>query len=887
MNATAPSGVLTFLFTDIEGSTRRWEADAEAMRVALEAHNQVLRETVGAHDGHVFNYTGDGMCAVFASPRSAVDAAIQSQRKLELPVRMGIATGEAELRGDDYFGTVLNRTARVMAAGHGGQILLDGATAGLISGIELMSLGPRRLRDIAKPVDVFQVQAAGLRNDFPPLKTVDPTPGNLPPPTTSFIGREADVAEVQSALKAHRLVTLTGVGGVGKTRLALEVASRAMNDYADGVWVIELAPVGDPGAVPEVVAATMGITQQPGLSMPESITRALEGRSRLLVFDNCEHILDAVGDIIEAIFAHSSTVAVLATSREGLRLSDEQLWPVPSLDVRAGVDSAAATLFIDRAQAVSPGVSLTVPDEAAVVVEICHRLDGIPLAIELAASRMMSMTVSEVRDRLDDRFRLLVGSRRGLERHQTLRHAVQWSYDLLDDTEKGLLTRCSVFAGGFDLAAARAVTASDDELGTLDLLDALVRKSLLVADRTSGRTRFSMLETIRQFAEEQLVFADGGDTTRTAHARHFASRQADVLAMWDSPRQREAYDWFTTELANLRTAFRWAADHDDLDTAAAIAVNATFLGYLIEQWEPIAWAEELIPHAEAVQHPLLAQLYVGASFCAAVGRAEDFVGYAEAARAAIAGGQFDDVNEAFECALAAGYNTTGRPDLAVEWCRATISRNPGIPTHAQAVMVVALAVTGATDEAIEASKDMIAIAHAADNPCLAAASLLAYGWARRQADPTAAYEALRKAWTIAEESSNRQNASITAGLLSLLATTRGEFTDAFYYITQTIRYYYDSGTVELMRVTLGILAALLDRLGHHEPAATISGFRADALARESFTEADGAVAHLREVLGSDAYAARAQAGANMTNAEMATYAFEQIDLARARLLHAE
>jgi predicted ATPase len=878
---------MTFLFTDIEGSTRRWEADADVMQVALETHNRVLREAIQERTGKVFNYTGDGMCAVFSSPRSAVDAAVAAQRALELPVRMGIATGEAESTGADYFGPVLNRAARVMAAGHGGQILLDGATAGLLSGVDVVDLGPRRLRDIARPVEMFQVRADGLRTEFPPLKTVDPTPGNLRPATTSFVGREADVAEVQAALKAHRLVTLTGVGGVGKTRLAFEVASRAENDYADGVWVIELAPVGDPGAVPEVVGATMGITQQPGLSMAESIARALEGRSRLLVFDNCEHMLDAAADMIEAIFAHSSTVAVLATSREGLRLSDEQLWPVPSLDVRAGADSAAATLFIDRAQAVSPGVSLTVPGEAAVAVEICQRLDGIPLAIELAASRMMSMTVSEVRDRLDDRFRLLVGSRRGLERHQTLRHAVQWSYDLLDGTEKGLLARCSVFAGGFDLAAACAVTASDDELSTLDLLDALVRKSLLVADRTSGRTRFSMLETIRQFAEEQLVFADGGDTTRTAHARHFASRQADALAMWDSPGQRETYEWFTTELANLRTAFRWSADHGDFDTAAAIAVNATFLGYMVEQWEPIAWAEELIPHAEAIQHPRLAQLYVGASYCAAVGRADDFVSYAEAAGAAIAGGQFDDVNEEFECGVAAGYNTIGRPDQAVEWCRATIARNPGIPTHAQAVMVVALAVIGATDEAIEASKNMLAVAHSAGNPSLAGATLLAYGWARRQADPTAAYEALRQGWTIAEESNNRQQASIIAGLLAGLAATRGELTDAFHYITQTIRYYYDSGTVELMRVTLGILAVLLDRLGYHEPAATISGFVADALARASFPEIDEAVAHLREVLGGDGYAARAEAGANMTNAEIAAYAFDQIDLARADLVRAD
>ena len=344
------------------------------------------------------------------------------------------------------------------------------------------------------------------------------------------------------------------------------------------MWVFELAAVADPAAVPDAVAAVLGITQQPGMSVAESVASALEGRSRLLVFDNCEHVLDAAAEMIEAILARSATVKILATSREGVRVADEQLWPVPSLDVLGGVDSAAATLFMQRAAAVAPGVSLT-GAEAGAVVEICGRLDGIPLAIELAASRMQSMTVTELRDRLDDRFRLLVGSRRGLERHQTLRHAVAWSHDLLDDTEKTLLARCSVFAGGFDLAAACAVGGCGDDLATLDVLDALVRKSLLVADRSSGRTRFSMLETIRQFAEEQLVACGEATEARTAHARHFAGREADILALWDSPRQREAYDWFTTELANLRTAFRWAADHGDLDAAATIATYAGLLGY--------------------------------------------------------------------------------------------------------------------------------------------------------------------------------------------------------------------------------------------------------------------------------------------------------------------
>ena len=485
--------VVTFLFTDIEGSTRRWEADPDAMRAAVEAHNKALRDAVEANDGKVFNYTGDGMCAVFDSPRSAVDAAVDAQRALELPVRMGIATGEAELRGGDYFGTVLNRTARVMAAGHGGQILLDGITAGLLSGVDLIPLGFRRLRDIAKPVEVFQVCVPGLQTEFPPLKTVDPTPGNLRRASTSFIGRDNELLDLETTLKAYQLVTLTGVGGVGKTRLAMELAARSANDFPDGVWIVELASVGDPAAVPDAVAAVLGIIQQPRMSLTDSIAAALEGRSRLLVLDNCEHVLDAAADLIEAILSRSSTVKVLTTSREGLRLADERLWPVPSLDVLTETEPAAATLFVDRAQAVASTISLSKSEDADAVLEICRRLDGIPLGIELAASRLQSMTVTEVRDRLDDRFRLLVGSRRGLERHQTLRHAVQWSYDLLDDAEKALLARCSVFAGGFDLTGACAVAGTCDDLATLDLLDAVVRKSLVGGCKSAKKKRVFML----------------------------------------------------------------------------------------------------------------------------------------------------------------------------------------------------------------------------------------------------------------------------------------------------------------------------------------------------------------------------------------------------------
>jgi predicted ATPase len=877
MTTAVPSDVLTFLFTDIEGSTRRWEADADAMRAALETHNRLLRDTVEAHGGQVFNYTGDGMCAVFTSPRPAVDAAVAAQRALELPVRMGIATGEAELRGDDYFGTVLNRTARVMSAGHGGQILLDGATAGLISGIDLLSLGPRRLRDIAKPVDVFQVQAADIRTEFPPLKTVDPTLGNLRVPTTSLVGREAAIAELQSALGAHRLVTLTGVGGVGKTRLALEVASRVAGDFPDGAWVIELAAVGDPNAVPDAVAAVLGVTQQPGMSVAESVAAALDGRSRLLLFDNCEHLLDAAAEMIEAILVQSATVKVLATSREGLRLADERLWPVPSLDIK----SSAAVLFVERAHTVASTVSLAEDGDA--VAEICHRLDGIPLAIELAASRMQSMTTIELRDRLDDRFRLLVGSRRGLERHQTLRHAVQWSYDLLDDGEKNLLQGCSAFAGGFDLAGAAAVAGRGDDYTTLDLLDSLVRKSLLVADRSSERTRFSMLETVRQFAEEQLVVSGDADEVRTAHARHFAGREPDVLALWDSPRQREAYEWFTLELPNLRAAFRWAADRNDLDTAVAIAFPAAFLGFWVEQFEPIAWVEELIEAARTIDHKRLTHLYAMATQCYAAGRLDDALGYVNAGRLAIDSGRYAQVPYDFESWLGGPYIWKGVPEQWLELCRNMIAQGRDTHYFAQANLVTALTFTGAGDDAIAASETLVAAADATDNPMVICYTLVAYGYARRDADPAAAYESFQRGLTIARDSGNRQIESHLAGNVSIVSGSHGNAVDALDNLSLAIRNHYDSGSFSLMLSPLVILAATLDRLGHNEAAATISGFTATPYTRASYIEMNILITNLRELLGDDTYEALARTGKAMAPAAMATYAFEQIDLARVKL----
>jgi predicted ATPase len=637
--------------------------------------------------------------------------------------------------------------------------------------------------------------------------------------------------------------------------------------------------------VPDAVAAVLGITQQPGKSVSESVAAALEGRVRLLVFDNCEHVRDAAADLVEAILAHSASVKVLATSREGLGVAAEQLWLVPSLDMGAGIDSAAVSLFVERAASVASGFSVARPDDAAGVVEICRRLDGIPLAIELAASRMASMTASDVRDRLDQRFRLLVGSRRGLARHQTLSHAVAWSYDLLDDAEKVLLDRCSVFAGGFDLESACAVAGFDDrdDYAILDLLDALVRKSLLLADRSSGHARFAMLETIRQFAEEQLAASGAATEARTAHARYFAGREADIMALWDSPRQREAHDWFTVELANLRTAFRWAADHCDLDVAAAIATYGALLGACVNNYEPIAWAEELIESARAVDHPRLGFLYVIGSACWWPGRIEAAVGYADAGQLVIGNGRYEEVPFGGEAALGTAYGVIGQPGRWVEWCRTLLARGRDTYGITKIYLVYALALAGCGEEARAAATGLIDAAEATHNPYVLSLALYFHGFAFRDADPDGALDAARRGLVIARGSGNRYIETLLAGVLSYLEAEHGDPLAALDYVTLAIRNFHDAGNTTGVRAGTSILAALFDRLGRHEPAATIAGFAVSPLT--AVTEFNTAIAHLRDVLGEATYESLARKGETMTTAAMVTYAYDQIDQARTTLEH--
>ena len=461
-------------------------------------------------------------------------------------------------------------------------------------------------------------------------------------------------------------------------------------------------------------------------------------------------------------------------------------------------------------------------DEAEAVVEICRRLDGIPLAIELAASRMASMTVVEVRDRLDQRFRLLIGSRRGLERHQTLRHAVAWSYDLLEDAEKAVLDRCSVFAGGFDLESACAVADStSDDFATLDLLDALVRKSLLVADRSSGRTRFSMLETIRQFAEEQLVARGEASEIRAAHAQYFAAREADILALWDGPRQREAYKWFNVELANLRTAFRWAADHGDLDNAAAIATYAAFLGMWVENHEPISLGRRA-HRARPRRRPSPARGPVRDGVAVLMpGGSRRPSATARPAQSVLGSGRYE-VPFGIEGWLGLVYWPTGSPNdgRVVPHPAGTRPRHPRIT---RACLIIALAMTGSDEEARAATNGLIDAAEATGNPFVLSLALWAYGYAFRDADPVGALDGLRRGLVIAQDSGNRINETLLAA--SCPASRPNTATRWPRSITSLWR----SATTTTRATPLSAprwlsSPRLFDRLGRYEPAATIAGF---------------------------------------------------------------
>lgn len=585
----ADSNTFSFLFTDIEGSTRLWEESPEAMGLALARHDALMRACITGHGGTVFKTVGDAFCAVFNDPGGAIEAALDAQRGLNdvtiadepLRVRMAVHTGVVEQRDGDYFGPPLNRVARLLATGWGGQTLLSLATYelvrdGLPPGATVKSLGEHRLKDLGRPETVFQACFQGLPSDFPPIRSLDNPElrHNLPLQVTSFIGRDGELAAVRGLLEERRLVTLTGSGGTGKTRLALQVAADSIDRFDDGVWLVELAPLTDPGLVPKAVAQALGLAEEAGRPVLRTLVEFLGPKRLVLVIDNCEHVLDASARLVDAVLRECQGVKVLTTSREALGISGETTFRVPSLSLpnpakdrspEALAPFEAVRLFIDRAVSVHAGFEVTNANAPA-VASICHRLDGIPLAVELAAARVRSLTVEEISDRLDSRFRLLTGgSRTALPRQQTLRSLIDWSYDLLSPEERLLLARLSVFAGGWTLEATERVVSGEaiEDWETLDLLTSLVDKSLVVPEPNGFAMRYRLLESVRQYAREKLDEQGEGAVVRSRHRDFFVSLAEEAEPQLKGADQAAWLDRLEQEHDNLRSALEWSLGEPD------------------------------------------------------------------------------------------------------------------------------------------------------------------------------------------------------------------------------------------------------------------------------------------------------------------------------------
>jgi predicted ATPase/class 3 adenylate cyclase/DNA-binding CsgD family transcriptional regulator len=570
-----PTGTVTLLLADVEGSTRLWETQPDEMTPAIATFGRTATDLIAIHGGvrPVEQGEGDSFVAAFARASDAVACALELQRAPLAPIRLriGIHTGEVQLRDDaNYAGSTINRTARVRDLAHGGQTVLSSVTEALVAdrlpeGAWLIDLGTHPLRDLPRPERVIQLCHPDLRNEFPPLRVAKATVShNLPAQLTNFVGRQTEITELQQIIADNRLVTLTGAGGAGKTRLAVEVTAQVVGEFPDGVWFIDLAPITNPVVVPVTVARTLGLPDQPGRSTMEILLGFVGDRSMLLLLDNCEHLLDACDQMIAELFDACPQLTILTTSREPLGMAGELTWRVPSLSL----DDEAIELFTDRARRTRPDFRVT-DDNVALVTEVCRRLDGMPLAIELAAARTRALSLPQIVDSLHDRFRLLTGgARTAVRRQQTLRASVDWSHALLTEPERVLFRRLAAFMGGFDLNAAQAVGASTDVQGyqILDQLSLLLDKSLVVAGEVRGGMRYRLLETVRQYGLEKLSESGEAVDVRTRHRDHYTETAAMLESHMQAGDER-LMQWAEVEIDNLRAAFGWSRENSDFETA--------------------------------------------------------------------------------------------------------------------------------------------------------------------------------------------------------------------------------------------------------------------------------------------------------------------------------
>jgi predicted ATPase len=820
------------LFTDIEGSTRLWEQHPNEMRAALETHDSRIRDAVEAAGGYVFATGGDGFCVAFQRASAAVDAVLAAREALHefswpdgvsLKVRMGLHTGEAVERDGDYFGPAVNRAARLLTVASGNQIVVSAATAPLISdrlppGVRLVDAGTFTLRGLEQADHLFQLLPPGADA----LGLSAPTiPGNLPGSLTTYVGQSTEMKRLADDLPRRRLITLTGVGGVGKTRMALEAAWAAHDEFGRGVWLVELAPVTDSDGVMHAVASVLRVEPYPGLSLEDAIIDALQGRRLLLIVDNCEHVLDVANRLIGRIVSSCPTVTVLATSREPLGVVGERVVGVRSLDP----ELEGVGLFCERAEAADSDFSPS-PTDLETIGRVCRRLDGIPLAVELAAARTRTMSLGELERRLTDRFRLLRGAGRGrVERHQTLRATVAWSHQLLSPIERAVFDRCAVFAGSFDERAVEAVCTDDamDLADVADVVSALVDKSMLVADRRGGDTRYRLLETLRQYAGEQLG-ADL-DEHRSRHLHHYVTVAQELDRQLQGPDLGGGIAGFRVEMDNLRAAVQWAVATRDPLSEALVRATMTFAKQGIAS-EFEGWYEQILHSREDPSPYLYGALgWLVTAWSTAYDRAAEF------ARAGIAKASGPDDPATADCwvVLAASEFFTGRGESFVEMFERSVPLYIAAGNTAHAAMALNVLATIEADPTrattyaettTRLSKDLNS--EVAD--LCAASAQGAAAWKR--GDTRLAVTTLRRSLDVALAKGVRGNLKFTlfTTLAGALADDPTAMNDAGPFLSNSLRSFQADGYAFGIATALWAAGLFLAATGKLEPAAIVLAY---------------------------------------------------------------
>jgi predicted ATPase len=886
-----PTGTVTFLFTDIEGSTRLWEERPDDMRALVAEHDARFRAAVEENRGYVVKTTGDGLHAAFGRAADAVAAAEAAQATIadlsEIRARIGINTGEAQERDGDYFGPAVNRTSRLTAAGHGGQVLLSAVTAELVPDLVVRDLGEHRLRDLSGPMRIFQLGA----DEFPPLRTLDELPGNLPMQRTSFIGRADEVKELAAVIENERLLTLTGVGGVGKSRLALQVAAEVAPLFRGGAWFASLAALEEGALVAATILESIGVPERRDEAAIDTLCAWANGREALVVIDNCEHLLNAVAEVVDRMVDTATGAAVLATSQAPLGVRGERAWAVNPLARPNGPAHDSVELFVDRARLARADFELTAENEAA-VVEICERLDHIPLAIELAAARARGMTPADIARRLDQRFRLLTSNDRlAPGRHRTLDAAVRWSYELLDDTQQRVFDRLSVFAGPFTIDAAEAIVVGGvvDDWEVLDALLALVDKSLVVADEETAATRYRLLETMRQFGDANLSDVNISDTGtheryRDRHADYYADYVLSRRAQLQGAGDQAALDDIERELENIRVALRHAADDHGSARFEALygALSTLWLGRSRGS-EGRSWATEIAQRSDIEP----AARIVALGWAASVSHNSDLASGAEFARAAIdlststgAAPALMAISVLSLDALMQGDN--GEAIACCERARALAVDEPDLFIRASALIncYAVLATCGSFDHLDEIFREMTALSEALDNEYLRAGTANSMAPIIHLTEPANAGEYLRRGYELNVAIGNVGAAHATMMYLALHELRAGNATGAAEAAQRSLQLSTDFGSAYIAQV-INVTIAIVKRYSAPDAIVLLGALRTHRERKHqagTLIEIDSEARYessLRRAVGKE-FDARYAQGLALDEPAMITFAFAQL-----------